>query len=184
MSKVFCYSTMLFILFVLSIAFSLPYTYDRSTPEETENCSTRQIFTKRGILCGRVKDLVVKQRGTTNYQFLRPVEQYLGIPYASPPVGELRFMPPGSAPKWSGTKMAMNFGPVCPQKFPSTMEMRPERKQYFDDLRHYLLNESEDCLYLNVYAPLQGKFIVPKYHIVVCLLFFPHPPAALNLEII
>lgn len=66
-------------------------------------------------------------------------------------------MPPGSAPKWSGTKMAMNFGPVCPQKFPSTLEMRPERKKYFEELRRYLVNQSEDCLYLNVYAPFQSE---------------------------
>lgn len=157
MSRVLYFSIMLFILFILSIASSPPYTYDRSTAEEVANCSTRLIITKRGVLCGRFKYLVVKQRGTTNYQFLRPVEQYLGIPYASPPVGDLRFMPPGSAPKWSGTKMAMNFGPVCPQKFPNTVEMRPERKKYFENLRKYLLNQSEDCLYLNVYAPFQGK---------------------------
>lgn len=165
MTKVSCFLTMLFILFILSISSSLPYTYDHTTPEEIENCSTRRIVTKRGVLCGRVKDLVVKQRGTTNYQFLKPVEQYLGIPYASPPIGELRFMPPGSAPKWSDTKMATQFGPVCPQKFPSTQGMRPERKKYFEELRKYLLNESEDCLYLNVYAPFQGKYyILFKYY--------------------
>lgn len=157
MSKVLRPSVMLFVLFILSIASSLPYTYDRSTPEELGNCSTRRIVTRRGVLCGKVKHLVVKQHGATNHQFLRSVEQYLGIPYASPPVGELRFMPPGSAPKWSGTKMAMNFGPVCPQKFPSTFGMRPERKNYFEDLKQHLRNQSEDCLYLNVYAPFQGK---------------------------
>lgn len=149
---------MLFMFFIFSIAFSLPYANDHWTTDKIENCSTRRIVTKRGILCGRVKDLIVKQRGI-NYQFLRPVEQYLGIPYAIPPVGELRFMPPGSAPKWSGTRAALNFAPVCPQKFPDTLQMRPERRKYFEDLKQYLLNESEDCLYLNVYAPFQGKFL-------------------------
>lgn len=159
MSSLSRVSTMVVILLILSIAVSLPYTYDHSTPEEQENCSTRRIVTKCGVLCGKVKDLVVKQHGGSNYQFLRPVEQYLGIPYASPPVGELRFMPPGSAPKWSGTKMATRFGKVCPQKFPNKIQMRPERRKHFEELRKYLQQEqqSEDCLYLNVYAPFQGK---------------------------
>lgn len=123
------------------------YTYDYN-PDAKEY--TRQVVLKQGILHG----VVVQPRIN---QYLRPVEQYLGIPYAAPPVGKLRFMPPGSAPSWFGTKYADTFGPVCPQRLPDVVEMRPERRKYFEGLAQYLTNQSEDCLYLNVYAPLQCK---------------------------
>lgn len=147
-------ATMLIILLVVSIALCLPHTYDPAFGEPP--CATRRVATAQGLLCGLRKDLVVKQLGGPTYQFLKPVEQYLGVPYALPPVGDLRFMPPTSAPTWSGTRMATRFGPVCPQMFPSTQGVRPERRQYLEQLMGYLRTQAEDCLYLNVYAPEQG----------------------------
>lgn len=89
---------------------------------------------------------------------LPPVEQYKGIPYAVPPVGDLRFMPPGSAPGFGREiKYANTFGPVCPQKFPDTAKMTPERRAEFLKLQQFLRHQSEDCLYLNIYAPYRGK---------------------------
>lgn len=111
---------------------------------------TRQIVLKQGKLQGVIVEPKVNRD-------LPPVEQYLGIPYAAAPVGELRFMPPGSAPQWYGVKIADNFGPVCPQQFPDTKNMAPERKEYFKRLVKFLSKQDEDCLYLNIYAPVQGK---------------------------
>lgn len=111
---------------------------------------TRNISIKQGVLQG----IVVEPRVN---RALPLVEQYLGIPYAAPPVGELRFMPSGSAPSWFGTKYADSFGPVCPQNFPNVELMSAERREYFERLKEYLQNQSEDCLYLNIYAPFQGK---------------------------
>lgn len=45
----------------------------------------------------------------------RSVFTYLGIPYAEPPIKELRFRPPNPAKPWSGTKEAFAFGKECPQ---------------------------------------------------------------------
>ena len=45
----------------------------------------------------------------------KSVYEYLGIPYAEPPVGELRFAAPKPAKPWSGIKDAKEFGPECPQ---------------------------------------------------------------------
>ena len=45
----------------------------------------------------------------------KSVFEYLGIPYAEPPIGELRFAAPKPAKPWSGTKDAKEFGAECPQ---------------------------------------------------------------------
>ncbi|XP_031344430.1 neuroligin-4, Y-linked isoform X1 [Photinus pyralis] len=125
---------------------------------------TRRIQLKQGTLQG----VVVEPRVN---RVLPPVEQFLGIPYAAPPTRELRFMPPGSAPSWFGTKIADSFGPVCPQKLPEKSTMGPEREDYFAKLvKHLILNQSEDCLYLNIYAPVQDVDVPkPIYPVMVYL---------------
>ncbi|XP_074040632.1 uncharacterized protein [Leptinotarsa decemlineata] len=112
---------------------------------------TRSISLKQGMLQGVITEpkLGMAQRGR--------VGVYKGIPYAAPPIGELRFMPTGGAPSWFGVKIADTFGPVCPQKFPDERKMSPFRKKYFLGLKQYLMNQSEDCLYLNIYAPDEGN---------------------------
>lgn len=66
---------------------------------------------------------------------------FLGVPYAAPPVGDLRYRPPAPAPSWSGERAATAYASPCPQ-FPAGMVGRaPE----------YL--GQEDCLYLNVWTP-------------------------------
>lgn len=68
-------------------------------------------------------------------------------------------MPPGSAPPWTNVLFADTPGPVCPQKLPDMKNMSAERKEMFKRLAQHLSNESEDCLFLNIYTPLQGKFL-------------------------
>lgn len=67
---------------------------------------------------------------------------YLGIPYAAPPIGDLRWKPPQPAKPWEGTYKADKFGPSCPQAV--AKEFGPE---------WYPGNMSEDCLSLNVWTP-------------------------------
>ncbi|KAK2724705.1 hypothetical protein QYM36_001260 [Artemia franciscana] len=43
------------------------------------------------------------------------VEAFLGVPYASAPVGSLRLLPPASPGSWTGVKLAAMHGPACPQ---------------------------------------------------------------------
>ncbi|MFJ2891103.1 carboxylesterase/lipase family protein [Streptomyces sp. NPDC087305] len=45
----------------------------------------------------------------------RSVTVFRGIPYAAPPVGDLRWRPPQPPPRWEGTRRADRFGPMCPQ---------------------------------------------------------------------
>ncbi|KAL4720070.1 hypothetical protein ACJJTC_017892 [Scirpophaga incertulas] len=114
---------------------------------------TREYHLRQGALRG----LIV--RPSRQYD-LQPIEMFLGIPYAAAPIGNLRFMPPVSAPPWPGVKMATHFGPVCPQSLPPIKKGTPptlERQHYLAKLQTFLKNESEDCLYLNIYVPYRGE---------------------------
>ena len=71
------------------------------------------------------------------------VRVFRGIPFAKPPVGELRFRAPESPEPWAGGRDATKFGPASHQP-PLMLAALPG----FD-----VGEQSEDCLYLNVYAP-------------------------------
>ncbi len=71
------------------------------------------------------------------------VAVFKGIPYAAPPVDELRWRPPRPALPWTGTRAASEFGPACVQ--PEV----PAASIYNDPPAR----TSEDCLTLNVWAP-------------------------------
>ena len=82
---------------------------------------------------------------TTNYGAVRgqaagTVDDFLGIPYAAPPTGNLRWRPPQPASSWSGVRDATQFGASCPQAQARNPLLPPG-------------TISEDCLYLNVYTP-------------------------------
>jgi para-nitrobenzyl esterase len=66
------------------------------------------------------------------------VYQFLGLPYAAPPTGELRWRPPQPPREWDGVRDATQFGPSCPQPASPFAPPAPF---------------SEDCLYVNVYTP-------------------------------
>ena len=73
-----------------------------------------------------------------------PVRAFLGIPYAAPPVGELRWKSPAPPAKWSGVRAATEFGAAC-------MQGRPYSDMVFRDP-----GISEDCLSLNVWTPAKN----------------------------
>jgi para-nitrobenzyl esterase len=74
---------------------------------------------------------------------------FRGLPYAAPPVGELRWAPPAPARSWSTTRDATQFGANCPQN------IGVERKPWTAEFMAHGAT-SEDCLYLNVWAPANG----------------------------
>lgn len=87
---------------------------------------------------------------------LRAVEGLLGVAYASPPLGPLRFMPPVTPSHWRGVRMASSLTPSCPQKVPRiTSNMSQGRMEFLKRIKPFIENQSEDCLYLNVYAPYE-----------------------------
>jgi para-nitrobenzyl esterase len=68
---------------------------------------------------------------------------FKGIPYALPPIGPARWTPPQPVPTWSGVKAATDFGPVCYQPTSKLANIYADTPPAM----------SEDCLYLNVWAP-------------------------------
>ena len=76
-------------------------------------------------------------QGSTEYN----MQVFKGIPYAAPPVGDLRWRPPQPAKSWAGTRDASQFGPSCPQPFVKNLSAGLD------------LPGNEDCLHLNVFAP-------------------------------
>ena len=70
-----------------------------------------------------------------------PVQIFRGVPYAKPPVGDLRWREPRSADNWQGVRAADQFGPRCMQR------------HMWDDMFFRSPSASEDCLYLNVWTP-------------------------------
>ena len=72
------------------------------------------------------------------------LEVFRGIPYASPPVGELRFRAPQPHPGWAGVREATEFGAVA----------RQQPNEVFDQMMGGAPQaQSEDCLFLNVWTP-------------------------------
>src|SRR6266481_1071531 len=65
--------------------------------------------------------------------------KFLGVPYAQPPVRELRWRPPVPVAQWAGVRKAHDFGPICPQSAGAVFKTRAK-------------SQSEDCLYLNVWT--------------------------------
>lgn len=107
-----------------------------------------------------VTDVVSISQGdlTGVYNEDHSVKVYAGIPYAKAPVGDLRFKEPQAPDSWDGVRACDEFGP---------MAMQPRNSVIMDSLSHilgwhdyqfkigdeYREVMSEDCLYLNVYAP-------------------------------
>lgn len=73
------------------------------------------------------------------------VNAFLGIPYAAPPVGDLRWKAPQPAAKWSGVRKANEFGNHCMQG------------NVFGDMVFHDPGASEDCLTLNVWVPVRHE---------------------------
>ncbi|MBE6128869.1 MAG: carboxylesterase family protein [Erysipelotrichaceae bacterium] len=80
---------------------------------------------------------------------------FRGIPYAKPPVNELRFKAPQPLEKWEGTKECLRFGPMCPQ--PDMSQDPFWGKEFYNDSDYPLPKQSEDCLYLNIWAPAEKQ---------------------------
>ncbi len=109
-------------------------------------------------VCAGAQQVQLKS-GLLEGERLDQVDRYLGIPYAAPPVGELRWRAPRPVPSWKGVRRASSPGNACVQTGGMYASNDPTT---FD--RPY---GSEDCLYLNVWAPVERSGPRP-------VLFFIH----------
>ncbi|XP_039619480.1 cocaine esterase-like isoform X2 [Polypterus senegalus] len=100
------------------------------------------VSTQFGLLRGSVTQV----KGTE-----RLIHQYLGIPFAKPPLGPLRFFAPQPPEPWTGVRDASQQPAVCLQNVDIMVKL-------IGDLKITLTKPavSEDCLYLNIYAPAEA----------------------------
>ncbi|NXU24200.1 SASB hydrolase, partial [Thalassarche chlororhynchos] len=104
-------------------------------------------------------EVVTKYGRVRGYQFKvdaaeRSVNVFLGLPFAKPPVGPLRFSEPQPPEPWKCVRDATSYPPMCLQD--------KAQGQFFSDIitnrkEKVLLQVSEDCLYLNVYTPVSTE---------------------------
>jgi para-nitrobenzyl esterase len=87
---------------------------------------------------GAIGTLVQLHQGLVQGMLVGATREFLGIPYAAPPLSELRFMPPQPVAAWDDTLDATSFRPSCPQPTSALSIKGPT---------------DENCLFLNVYAP-------------------------------
>ncbi|XP_037502930.1 acetylcholinesterase [Rhipicephalus sanguineus] len=97
------------------------------------------------VSCGRAYDVEKVTRlgrvGGNRLDLLgQKVEEYRGIPFAQPPVGRLRFLPPQPAKPWDGILDATSKRTACPQVV-------------FSEFMAGEIEYTEDCLHLNVWSP-------------------------------
>ncbi|MFQ3459001.1 carboxylesterase family protein [Bradyrhizobium sp. UFLA01-814] len=88
------------------------------------------------------------------------IQVYKGIPYAAPPMGDLRWRAPQPAASWQGVRKASAFGKNCMQAEVSPESMRADheagKSPYSPVFRNSRQPLSEDCLYLNVWTPAKS----------------------------
>ncbi|HLF34965.1 MAG TPA: carboxylesterase family protein [Cyclobacteriaceae bacterium] len=112
-------------LFILIAIFSITKMFVRA---QLNNSFAVQTRIENGIIEG-------------NYDTQTGIQKYFGIPFAKPPVGELRWKEPQPLDNWTGVKSTKNFGP------------RPVQALIWNDMNSRSDGVSEDCLYLNVWTP-------------------------------
>ncbi|XP_066205155.1 cocaine esterase [Saccopteryx leptura] len=98
----------------------------------------------RTTLTGQVRGSLAHVKGTSV-----GVHIFLGIPFAKPPLGPLRFAPPEPPEPWSGVKDGTTNPAMCLQDI-SDRRMVHLKLQ---NLNQPSISMSEDCLYLNIYTP-------------------------------
>jgi para-nitrobenzyl esterase len=107
------------------------------------------LFTPLTIIAASSAPKVKTHSGIVEGKVEGQVHAFLGIPYAQPPVGDLRWKPPVPVAKWDGVRRAADFGAHCMQG------------KVYDDMVFRDPGGSEDCLTLNVWVPAHAEGKLP-----------------------
>ncbi|PZX55692.1 carboxylesterase/lipase family protein [Algoriphagus chordae] len=106
----------------------LLFGFSISLKAQSNNSFEVQTKIKNGMIAG-------------SYDVKTSIQKYFGIPFAKPPIGELRWKAPQALDNWTGVKNTKKFGP------------RAVQADVFGDMDFKSDGISEDCLYLNVWTP-------------------------------
>jgi para-nitrobenzyl esterase len=109
-----------------------------------------------GALAADRSPVIMTDDGPIRGSVAHGVASYLGIPYAKPPVGALRWRAPQPPGVWGHVREAVRFGPSCYQGPP--VPFGPDGPEFLISLP-----VNEDCLYLNVWTPIRRKGKLPVY---------------------
>ncbi|KUJ11309.1 alpha/beta-hydrolase [Mollisia scopiformis] len=104
-----------------------------------------------GVVIGTAKAIISAAQSTTT------VYNYLGIPFAAPPTGTGRFAPPAAPTAWNSPLEATALPPACLQQFIYPESTAEFLEEVFNNPGGPAPPESEDCLYLNVFAPTDAS---------------------------
>lgn len=96
------------------------------------------------VACKQQAPVVHAPAGSVQGEAAGELHIFRGIPYGQAPVRELRWRPPQEMPRWSGVRDATRFGAACVQPAP------PQGALVYDPM-------SEDCLFLNIWAPAHAE---------------------------
>ncbi len=94
-----------------------------------------------GVMMAQQPTRVNVAEGTLEGTNESGIKTFKGIPFAAPPIGDLRWKAPQPAGKWQGVRQAKKYGP------------NPMQENIFGDMNFGTKEMSEDCLYLNVWTP-------------------------------
>jgi para-nitrobenzyl esterase len=94
-----------------------------------------------------IEGVALSQDGVFEGRVINGVNVFKGIPYAEPPVGDLRWKPPVPKAAPAGTFEATQFGPAC-------IQPRPRSESIYANPPARI---SEDCLFLNIWSPPEAK---------------------------
>lgn len=103
---------------------------------------------------GTIDPVVQLDAGTLRGTYIGSAIAFRGIPYARPPLRELRWAPPLPPLPWQGVKEATQPGSACTQRATGLVPfIDPMAEAYGSSFEQSPVQSSEDCLYLDVWAP-------------------------------
>lgn len=135
---------------------SLPVVH-AAMPATSEASSVAAPLASTGARRDDDAPIVTTQSGSIRGARTADVERFLGVPYARPPVGALRWRSPQAPIRWSGIRDAATFAPSCMQMWPAP-NFGPYTSEFVDTPK-----PSEDCLYLNVWTPVKRAARLPLF---------------------
>ncbi|MFZ0091099.1 MAG: carboxylesterase family protein [Solirubrobacteraceae bacterium] len=103
--------------------------------------TARTVGATAGIVAASSAPVVSTRDGRLRGVVRGAVRMFLGVPYAAPPIGQLRFRAPRPPARWTGVRSAVRFGRACVQ---------------FEPI-HGVGTQSENCLYLNIWEPKNAR---------------------------